>query len=123
MRALIILAFMLSVGVCPAIAADPTLVIMEQQFTAAALLARSDGVVLEVPHDVSYGHAMRYFAVPLAKLLRGAAADRVDTLEARASDGFVTQNSAGPDCGRRNGRPGCVAGGGRSGAAVACAAR
>jgi mono/diheme cytochrome c family protein len=44
-----------------------------------------------VPDDVSYRHAMTYRGIPLLALLQGTIADEFDTLEARATDGFVAQ--------------------------------
>lgn len=61
----------------------------EQRFTAAELLARPDAATITVADDVSYKRAMTYRAVPLLALI--GAASEVDTLEARASDGFVSQ--------------------------------
>jgi mono/diheme cytochrome c family protein len=96
MRTLAALAFALAalIGSSPADATEPTLVISAEgttrQWTAAALLASPDTKNLTVD-DVAYGRPMTYRAVPLLALLKGISADRFDTLEARASDGFVTQ--------------------------------
>ncbi|MGH6882494.1 MAG: cytochrome c, partial [Hypericibacter sp.] len=60
-------------------------------FSAAELLANPATQMLEIPRDVSYGQPMRYRAVPLRALLLGLRTDAADTLEARASDGFVSQ--------------------------------
>jgi mono/diheme cytochrome c family protein len=62
-----------------------------QEFTSGALLARSDAATLAVPLDVSYGQAMSYRAVPLRALLAALPPDAADTIEARATDGFVAQ--------------------------------
>lgn len=62
----------------------------QQSFTASELLARSDAATIEIPDDVSYKRAMRYRAVPLLALI-GDADGKLDTLEARAGDGFVSQ--------------------------------
>ena len=74
--------------------AQPALVIakgeQEQRFTPAELLARPDVVTLGVDGDV-YHHAVAYRAVPLLSLLGNHSADQFDTIEAAASDGFVTQ--------------------------------
>lgn len=74
-------------------AAQQTLVIaegaQEQRFTAAELLARPDAVTLSIDGDV-YHHAVAYRAVPLLALLGSNSGDRFDTIEAAASDGFVT---------------------------------
>ena len=76
-------------------AGEPTLSIdangMVQTYTAAALLARPDSTFIDVPADVSYKRSMHYRAIPLLGLLSAAAADKFDTLEAQATDGFVTQ--------------------------------
>jgi mono/diheme cytochrome c family protein len=76
-------------------AAQPTLAVggdgRSQEYGASALLERPDAVSITVQDDVSYRRAMTYRAVPLLALLQGASADRFDTLEARATDGFVAQ--------------------------------
>ena len=74
--------------------AEPTLVIdtgaTEQRFTASALLARPDAVVLNLTGDVYHG-TLAYRAVPLLALLGNHPGDRFDAVEAKASDGFVAQ--------------------------------
>jgi len=76
-------------------AAQPVLTITgggrSKEFTTAALLGRSDTVSLVVQHDVSYKRSMTYRAVPLLALLDQVRDDRSDTVEARATDGFVSQ--------------------------------
>ena len=76
-------------------AAQPTLSINagghSQEYDASSLLGRPDVVSITVPDDVSYRHAMTYRGIPLLALLKGSATDRFDTLEARATDGFVAQ--------------------------------
>jgi mono/diheme cytochrome c family protein len=62
-----------------------------QRITAAELLARPDAAVLIIPNDVSYGREMKYRAVPLLGLIGNALNSGVDTIEARALDGFVSQ--------------------------------
>jgi mono/diheme cytochrome c family protein len=62
-----------------------------RRFTAAELLARPDAVSLTIPNDVSYRRAMTYRAVPLLALIGEAALKDVDTIAAKASDGFVSQ--------------------------------
>lgn len=59
--------------------------------TTAGLLARPDAASLTVPADVSYHRAMTYRAVPLLGLIGDASWLGFDTIEARASDGFVSQ--------------------------------
>jgi len=61
-----------------------------QAYTAADLLARPDAATIEIPSDVTYKRAMTYRAVPLLALL-GDVDRNVDTIEAAASDGFVSQ--------------------------------
>ncbi len=79
----------------PAGASEPTLRITnsrtDREFSARTLLLRPDRVLLNVPNDVSYGRGMNYFAVPLLGLLEGSVSGPLDTLEVRATDGFVTQ--------------------------------
>lgn len=58
-----------------------------RRLDTAALLARPDAAEITVPNDAAYGRAMTYRAVPLRALL----AEWPDTLEARATDGFVSQ--------------------------------
>jgi mono/diheme cytochrome c family protein len=76
-------------------AAEPILRVNEgsvtRQFSVTDLLARSDVATIDVPHDTSYGHAMSYRAVPLRDLLADLPPDPDDRIEARASDGFVSQ--------------------------------
>ncbi|MBA2127193.1 cytochrome C [Hyphomicrobium methylovorum] len=63
----------------------------KQRFTAAELFARSDTATLIVPNDVSYNREMTYRAVPLLGLIGSALKTvSVDTIEARATDGFVS---------------------------------
>jgi mono/diheme cytochrome c family protein len=62
-----------------------------RHFSAAELLANPATQTLEIPRDASYGHAMRYRAIPLRELWLGLRTDVTDTIEARASDGFVSQ--------------------------------
>jgi mono/diheme cytochrome c family protein len=63
----------------------------QQRITATELLARPDAAVLIVPKDVSYNREMKYCAVPLLGLIGDALRAGVDTIEARALDGFVSQ--------------------------------
>lgn len=57
-------------------------------YTTAALLARRDAASVAIPADVSYHRPMTYRAVRLRALLPTQAAD---TIEVRATDGFVAQ--------------------------------
>jgi mono/diheme cytochrome c family protein len=83
-------------------AAQGTLVIAdgagERRFTAAELLSRPDVELLAKPDAAALGvtgdiyrHTVAYRAVPLLSLLGGNSDDQFDTIEAQASDGFVSQ--------------------------------
>src|SRR5437763_12380205 len=61
------------------------------QFTTDELLARQDVAALAVPHDPAYGEPMSYRAVPLRALLSALPPDGGDTIQARATDGFVAE--------------------------------
>lgn len=61
-----------------------------RSYTAGELLARPDAATIEVPGDVTYKRSMTYRAVPLLALLGDVDAG-VDTIEASATDGFVSQ--------------------------------
>lgn len=78
-----------------AIAADPELRVAfgdeVRRFDAATLLARPDARTITVPDDVAYRREMRFRAVPLLALLDGLPLEGADTLETRATDGFVSQ--------------------------------
>ncbi len=90
---IVILIVALEAG--PSVAADHSLNLtgggVTKQFRATDLLARSDTATITVPHDVSYGRAMTYRAVPLRDLLAELPPDAADTIEARATDGFISQ--------------------------------
>jgi mono/diheme cytochrome c family protein len=79
----------------PAVAASPVLVVtgggVTRQFTADDLLERHDAATLAVPRDPAYGRAMSYRAVPLSALLSALPPDERDTIQARATDGFVAE--------------------------------
>jgi hypothetical protein len=62
-----------------------------RDFDAAALLARPDARSIVVPDDVAYRREMTFRAVPLLALLEGLPLEGADTLETRATDGFVSQ--------------------------------
>lgn len=85
----------LALGVKQTLAAEASLSLDlgdgKRSITASALLARPDAAEVDVPHDPSFKRAMRYQAVPLLPLLEGLPRERFDTLEARATDGFVAQ--------------------------------
>ncbi len=92
--ALVVMAGSLA-GQIPAYAEAPGLTLSvgraPRTLTAAELLARPDATTLEVPADVAYGQPMTYRAVPLLALLGEDLDPTIDTLEARATDGFVSQ--------------------------------
>ena len=62
-----------------------------QRFTAAELLARPDAATLAVPNDIAYARQMSFRAVPLLALIGASADPALDTIEVRATDGFVSQ--------------------------------
>jgi mono/diheme cytochrome c family protein len=62
-----------------------------RDFDAATLLARPDAHDITVPNDVAYRREMSFRAVPLLALLEGLPLEGADTLETRATDGFVSQ--------------------------------
>jgi mono/diheme cytochrome c family protein len=62
-----------------------------RSFDAASLLARPEARSILVPNDVAYKRDMNFRAVPLLALLAGLPLERADTLETRATDGFVSQ--------------------------------
>ncbi len=94
MRLIRLLILMLTgLAAAPAVAVAAALVVTAggatRQFTDSALLASPDAATVVVPHDPSYRAAMTYRAVPLRALLSALPPDAADTIEARASDGFV----------------------------------
>jgi mono/diheme cytochrome c family protein len=66
-----------------------------RRYTAAELLARPDAASVTIPEDATYRRQMTYRAVPLLDLIGEAALKSADTVESRASDGFVSQIPAG----------------------------
>ena len=62
-----------------------------RSFDAVTLLARPDARSITVLDDVAYKREMAFRAVPLLALLDGLPLQRADTLETRATDGFVSQ--------------------------------
>jgi mono/diheme cytochrome c family protein len=79
----------------PAVGATPVLVVTAggatRQFTTDELSAWPNAVTVAVPHDPAYGGAMSYRAVPLRAILSAFPLDAADTIQARASDGFVAE--------------------------------
>jgi mono/diheme cytochrome c family protein len=95
-RLLCLLTILLaSLAGSPAIADAPVLAVTTggatRQFTIDELRAWPDAATMAVPHDPSYGGAMSYRAVPLRALLAALPPDAADTIQARASDGFVAE--------------------------------
>jgi mono/diheme cytochrome c family protein len=76
-------------------AAEPSLAFdfggVQHSFTASELLARPDVADVDIPNDHDYQRATHYRAVPLLPLLADLPQEHFDTLEARATDGFVAQ--------------------------------
>lgn len=91
-----------------AAAAEPSLTITladkTSKYTASELLQRSDKVTLTIPADVAYKASRTYTAVPLLNLLGPRAGLTFDTLEARATDGFVSQLAMAAVLGAEQGR-------------------
>lgn len=94
MRTILMVLGLLACCLVPQAAAD-TLTLSfgdkDRKFTTDALLARRDAATITIPDDVSYGRTMTYRAVPLLDLLGPEADTPFDTIEARATDGFVSQ--------------------------------
>lgn len=92
---LLLFAVLVATGHRTASAAEPSLIITSggesQRYSAATLLARKDLASITIPYDVSYRRAATYRAVPLLALLEGSRNSRFDTVEARATDGFIAQ--------------------------------
>ena len=61
------------------------------EFTPDELLARPDAATIAVPSDPAYRQAMTYRGVPLRALLSALPSDAADTIQARATDGFVAE--------------------------------
>jgi mono/diheme cytochrome c family protein len=78
----------------PAQAEDAVLVVRngatEQRFTTSQLLNRPDIVALAGTGDI-YRHQVVYRALPLSTILGNGRDSRLDTVEAAARDGFVSQ--------------------------------
>jgi len=91
----LLFAVLVATGQWTVRAAEPSLVITSageaRRYSAGTLLARKDLVSITVPYDISYRHAATYRAVPLLALLEASRDSRFDTLEARATDGFIAQ--------------------------------
>lgn len=90
-----IVVMVLVLAAIPAGAADRTLTVSvgdrDRTFTSRELLARKELTTITIAADVAYKSRRTYAAVPLLALLGPAAGLTFDTLEVRASDGFVSQ--------------------------------
>lgn len=90
-----VVACLLVCAVAPGTAAnavlDVTLGGETRHLARDTLLARSDATSVEIAHDVAYGRAMRFRAVPLAALLAGLSAPDDSVIEMIAEDGFAAQ--------------------------------
>jgi mono/diheme cytochrome c family protein len=64
---------------------------VKRSIPASELLARPDAAEVAIPYDHSYERPTRYRVVPLLPLLAGLPNGRLDTLQVRATDGFVAQ--------------------------------
>ena len=95
MRRILLLAAAVFLGAAPAFATERILTLKfgddSRRLTAEELLARPDVATITIPNDVTYKRAMTYRAVPMLAVIGQAALDDADTIEARASDGFVSQ--------------------------------
>lgn len=94
--ALAVIALAASVCAAVTVLADDRVLTIElgpqtKRYTAVALLARADVSQITVPNDMSYRRAMNYRAVPLLSLFKILPNAPFDTLEVRATDGFVSQ--------------------------------
>jgi mono/diheme cytochrome c family protein len=79
----------------PGASAAPILDVMvngeTKHFGRDTLLARPEVTSVEIAHDVAYGKAMRFRAIPLAVLLPGLSTSNESVLETVATDGFAAQ--------------------------------
>jgi len=79
----------------PARAAAPVLIVTAsgttRQFTVDELRAWPNAATITVPRDPVYNRAMSYRAIPLQALLSALPLDDANTIQARASDGFVAE--------------------------------
>lgn len=95
-RLLCLLAILLTgLAGSSAVSADPALEVTAggatRHFTADELRTWPNAAAVTASHDPAYNGAMSYRAVPLRALLATLPPDAADTIEARASDGFVAQ--------------------------------
>jgi len=101
---ILLLAVAWSLGAAPLAAAERVLTLTfgdaTRRLTAQQLMSRPDAATITVPADVSYHRAMTYRAVPLVALTGDVTKAGVETIEARATDGFVSQIPAALAMGR-----------------------
>jgi mono/diheme cytochrome c family protein len=92
----VLIAIVLSLGITQSLRAEPAALSVvlngrSWHFSAADLLTSPDVRSVEIPRDPAYRQPMRYQAIPLIAFVNGLSKDGPDTIEARASDGFVAQ--------------------------------
>ena len=79
----------------PGASAEPVLEVAingeTRHFARDALLARPEVTSVEIAHDIAYGKAMRFRAIPLAVLLPRLSAAADSVIETVAIDGFAAQ--------------------------------
>jgi mono/diheme cytochrome c family protein len=97
-RLVSVLVTLLMVGVAQSCQAESTALSVTLNgrtwhFSAEELLANPAVRNVEIPRDPAYRQPMHYRAVPLLEFVSGLSKDSIDTIEARASDGFVAQLS------------------------------
>ncbi len=85
------LVFLMSAGASADAVLDVAIGGETRQFARDTLLARPDATSVEIAHDIAYGKAMRFRAVPLAALLAGLNAPADSVIETIALDGFAAQ--------------------------------
>ena len=89
--ALVLLVFVAS----PCLADEPALIVtfgaVTKHYSASDLLARPDAADVAIPDDPVYRRTQVYRAVPLPALLAEIPSGQFDTVEMRATDGFVAQ--------------------------------
>jgi len=89
-------ALLMAVSVAaPCPADEPALTVtfaaVTKHYSASDLLARSDAADVTIPDDPVYRRTQVYRAVPLPALLAEIPSEQFDTVEMRATDGFVAQ--------------------------------
>lgn len=95
MQRVFIFAWMIALQwTIPSHAGEPSLTVTvgpdTHKFSQAELLSRSDTKSITIPDDISYKRTMTYRAAPLLGLLKGDKLKGFDSIEASATDGFVS---------------------------------